>query len=101
MGTKTIIANVANIKGLVSLGEDDLGEEDVEANILLVQNYHDMSTGETVESGTFVLPADSYRDHKALDWILAPKNSEDSTIDLFNDLVQGEFNVRKDLPKMN
>lgn len=101
MGTKTIIANVANIKGIVSLGEDDLGEEDVEANILLVQNYHDMSTGETVESGMFVLPADSYRDHKALDWILAPKNSEDSTIDLFNDLVQGEFNVRKDLPKMN
>jgi hypothetical protein len=34
-----------------------------------------------------------------LDWILAPKRSEDdSSLDLFNDLVHGEFKRRRDQP---
>jgi len=85
--------------GLASLGNDDLGEEDLESNILLVQNYIDKATGSTVEGGEFILPADSYRDTKALDWILAPKRADDSTADLFSDLVSTEFKARRDMPK--
>lgn len=85
--------------GLASLGNDDLGEDDLESNIVLVQNYIDKATGSTVEGGEFILPADSYRDVKALDWILAPKREEDSTSDLFSDLVSNEFKVRRDMPK--
>lgn len=97
--TKTIVANVSNVMALASLGNDDLGEDDLESNVVLVQNYHDVASGETVERGEFILPADSYRDVKALDWILAPKHAEDSTLDDFNDLVQSEFMVRRDMPK--
>jgi len=84
---------------LASLGNDDLGEDDIEANVVLVQNYTDLASGSTVERGEFILPADSYRDPKALDWILAPKRGEDSTLDLFNDLVSAEFMARRDMPK--
>ena len=52
-----------------------------------------------IASAEFVLPADSYRDSKALDWILAPKGGEDSSLDLFNDLVSSEFKARRDMPK--
>lgn len=99
MTSKTIIASVSDVMALASLGNDDLGEDDLESNIVLVQNYIDKATGSTVEGGEFILPADSYRDVKALDWILAPKREEDSTSDLFSDLVSNEFKVRRDMPK--
>jgi len=99
LSSKTIVVNASNVVGIASLGNDDLGIDDTEANIVLVKDYQDVASGETVERGEFILPADSYRDEKALDWILAAKNSEDSSLDLFNDLVQNEFNARKDMPK--
>ena len=98
MSSKTIVACVSDVMALASLGNDDLGEDDLESNIVLVKNYLDKSTGETVESGEFILPADSYKDARAMDWILAPKSSEDSSFDIFNDLVSSEFKARTDMP---
>ena len=99
LSSQTIIAHPNNTMGIASLGNDDLGHNDLESNILAIQSYIDKATGESHENGTFLLPADSFRDSNALDWILAPKSSEDSTGDLFSDLMQEEFKFRVDMPK--
>lgn len=100
LSSKVIVANVSDVMGIASLGNDDLGIDDTEANIISVDNYIDVATGETVERGEFLLPADSYRDPRALDWILAPPGPyEDSSADLFNDLMHAEFKARADMPK--
>jgi len=48
LSSKTIIASVNNVMGMVSLGNDDIGEDDVENNVVSVSNYLDTKTGETV-----------------------------------------------------
>ena len=92
--------DAGNIRSVASLSNDDMGEEDVEANVVVVLNYYDVSKGEYVEGQTqFILPADSFRDEKALEWILSPKSADDSSLDLFNDLIASEFNQRSEQPK--
>lgn len=51
LGSKTIIVHGGNVMALGSLGNDDMGEEDFESNIVSVQDYLDVGTGETVASG--------------------------------------------------
>lgn len=75
---------------VASLDNDDMGEDDFESNIIQVRHYVDAATGEH-GSGEFILPADSYRDVTALEWILSIKSSTDSTTDLFNDLVHSHY----------
>lgn len=58
---KTIYVPIDNIHAVFSMSNDDIGEQDVENNILELNNYID--GGETVEAGQFVLPADSWRDN--------------------------------------
>lgn len=36
LSTKTIVANVSDVMAIASLNNDDLGEDDVEANVVLV-----------------------------------------------------------------
>lgn len=74
LSSKSIIAPVSNVMGLASLGNDDLGEDGVENNILNVDNYLDAATGETIDNAQLILPGDSYRDMKMIDWILSPKS---------------------------
>ena len=45
LSSKTIVADVSNVIALASLGNDDLGEDDLESNVVLVRNYVDKSTG--------------------------------------------------------
>ena len=51
LSSKVIVANVSDVMGIASLGNDDLGIDDTEANIISVDNYIDVVTGETVERG--------------------------------------------------
>ena len=88
MSSKSIIAPAYNVMGLASLGNDDIGEDDVESNILDVKKFIDAATGQTVdETVQLILPGDSYKDIKMIDWILSLKSPEDSTDDLFNDFM--------------
>lgn len=69
------------------MSNDDIGEQDIENNILELNNFTD--GGKTIEAGQFILPADSWRDNEMLSWILSNKNGVDSeeTTDLYNDLI--------------
>lgn len=100
LSSKTIIADARNVMSLASLDEDDMGEEDVESNILAVNDYLDTASGERL-SGEFVLPADGYRDVRALEWILSIKGTEDSTFDDYNDFMNQNMYAKDNLPKLN
>lgn len=51
LGSKTIIVHSANVMALGSLGNDDIGEDDFESNIIWAQNFLDVGSGETITSG--------------------------------------------------
>lgn len=102
LSSKTIIAAVNNVMGMVSLGNDDVGEDDVESNVVSIENYLDTSTGEIVDSTQLVLPGDSYRDITLLDWILSIKSEDDSTDELFNEYMTTNWQEKIDnVPKLN
>jgi hypothetical protein len=83
----TIIANPKHTMSVCSVGDDDVGEEDAEGNVLHVAEYLDEATGTLHRDGFFTVPADAYRDKITLEWIFAQKNTESETDRLFNDLV--------------
>ena len=74
LSSKTVIASVNNVMGMVSLSNDDIGEDGVENNVVSIRNYIDTATGETVEYNQLILPGDSYKDINLLDWILSIKS---------------------------
>jgi len=98
VGSKDIIVSVQDTHSLISLSNDDQGEEDIESNYLELSNYKDMSTGEVVGSGNFLLPANAFRDHQMMDWIFSMKgDGSDSTTNEFNDLMSDKFTLRKEM----
>ena len=74
----------------LSIGDDGLGESDLESNLVTIQDYQD--GGESVNEGHFLLPADSWKDLNMLDWVLSMKSVKgDESADLFNDLMMEQF----------
>jgi len=49
----------------------------------------------------FTLPADAFRDKQFLEWILAPKHEDETTVDDFSDLMKQKFTQRVSLGKFN
>ena len=82
----TITAHVNDCKSVCALGDDDLGADDVESNVLSVNNWTD-SLGNVHAEGAFILPADAYRDKQMMEWILAPKSADEETAEDFHDLL--------------
>jgi hypothetical protein len=82
-----VIAEPNHVQGVFSLGNDGMGEDDLESNLVFVTKYTEGN--EKMENGSFLLPADSWKDINALDWILSIKNEnvKDESADLFNDLM--------------
>lgn len=76
--------NPKHTKSICSLGEDDLGADDTEANILHASEYLDESTGVAMRDGFFRIPADAFRDKTTMEWILAHKDENCETDDTFN-----------------
>merc|ERR1712072_812720 len=71
MTSRDMFVDVNQCQGLLSLGNDDLGEADIDNNVILVQSYTDATTGKLVEEAeSLVLPADGWRDESMLDWVL-------------------------------
>jgi len=87
--TYSVIAKVNETKSVCAVGDDDLGADDVEGNVLSCDSFIDEATGETHQNGVFTLPADANRAKGALEWILAHKSPESTTDDAFSALIQG------------
>ena len=84
-----------------SVGNDDLGEDDVECNLIQLSNCLDHSTGEVLASESVTLPADAWKDVNMLDWVISIKNRDpdwvDSTQDEFNDLMTEKFQTMSEV----
>ena len=100
--SKNIIADISNVQSVFSLKNDDLGEDDIENNLVSVQNFLDLNSGKTVEVDQFLLPADSWKDLNMLDWVLSIKtNGDDSTEQLFNECMAESFQLKSQAGKLN
>jgi len=85
--SRSIVVDPRVVRSIASLGDDDMGEEDTEGNIVEIDSAFDEATGNPIEGGVFTLPADAFRDLRFMEWFLAPKNAGSKTDALFNDLV--------------
>lgn len=86
--TYSIIADVKDTRSICAVGHDDLGEDDVEGNILEVSHYIDEATGESHQGELFIMPADANRSKQALEWIFTHKSGDSATDASFSDLIQ-------------
>jgi hypothetical protein len=90
----TITCHQNDIMSVCSIGDDDMGADDVDSNILHVTKYTN-SEGEVKQDGIYSLPADAYRDKQMMEWIMASKDQEgEATLDDFNDLMHQKFEGR-------
>jgi hypothetical protein len=46
--SKDIIADIKDVQGVFSLGNDDMGENDLETNVIAIRNFLDCRSGETI-----------------------------------------------------
>lgn len=83
-----ILVDVKDVQSIVALGNDDLGEENRDGNVLRITRYFDKRNNQWVEEErALTLPGDAYRDRAFLDWILADKSGEGALADDFQDLM--------------
>jgi hypothetical protein len=84
--TYDIVADVRDIQSILSLGNDNLGRDNTEGNILRIDRY--LKSNQLVEEGiALTLPADAFRDRQFLDWLIADKTGQGSLVDDFQDLM--------------
>lgn len=76
-----IIVDIRDVKSIVSLGGDDLGEENKDGNVLKLSKYYDKKTGQWVnQERALTLPGDAFRDRTFLDWIISDKSEKDNLL---------------------
>ena len=61
-----------NCHAVFAMSNDDRGDEDVDNNVIQINSFIDES-GNIVDSDTFTLPADAWRDQEFCEWILSNK----------------------------
>ena len=93
IASKDYIVDVKNVQSLISLGNDDQGEDGIDNNLVQLKDSVDAS-GNVIEEQFFVLPADGIRDHNMLDWVLSIKSEGEELDDLFNDVMAEQFEVK-------
>lgn len=86
-----ILANVRDVQSIMSLGESDLGADDVDANVMYVKSFVTEKDGVQHKNGSYAVPADAFRDKPFLDWIFASKGEDEQTVEDFNDLMYSNF----------
>jgi len=94
VSSRKIMVSPTNVKSVVALGQDNLGADDCESNLIQVTNYTDMKTGEAGLTGQYIIPAEAHRDKPLMDWILSDNstvNYESTTDADFNDLMVTNF----------
>ena len=85
-----IIAKPQAVRSVCALGNDDMGADDVEGNVVAVDQYFNEETGQVEKDSVFALPADAYRSTQALEWILAHKAPDSTTDENFSQLMREE-----------
>ena len=86
--SEEIIVDVKDIHSVCALGDDDLGDEGVDGNVLRITRHYSKAAGKWIEvERPLTLPGDSFRDRSFLDWILADKTKEGDLADSFQDLM--------------
>ena len=86
-----ILVNVRDVQSIMSVGEEDLGADDVEGNIIWCKSYVTEADGVEHKNGTFAVPADAFRDKPFLEWIFAAKGEDEQTCEDFHDLMHNNF----------
>ena len=81
----------------MSLGQDDMGADDCEANIIEVCKFTTGYSEEVEERAFFTLPADAVRDKEFMDWFLAVKEEDSENNGAFNDLICQRHEQRRGL----
>ena len=96
--SKDIYADVKECQAMLSLGNDDLGEKDVDGNVVSLRSHWE--NGQLIENGgeLLTLPADAWKDENMLDWVLSIKNADSfsgSSLDaVFNECMLEDFNLK-------
>ena len=85
--SRNVVVNPKFTRSICALGEDDIGADDTEANIMHAAEYLDESTGVAMQNGFFNIPADAFRDKITMEWILAHKDENSETDALFNQQI--------------
>lgn len=95
LGTsREFFADVNDCQSVLSLGNDDMGEADIESNVVTVTKSWDSSNVLSEKQEVLTLPADSWKDMNMLDWVLSIKHDEQSLDSLFNDCMLETFDKR-------
>ena len=88
VASSEIIVDPKDIKSVVALGDDDLGEDNKDGNVLYIRRYFDVSTNAWVETERALsLPGDAFRDRQYLEWVISEKEGEGEVADAYNDLL--------------
>lgn len=86
--SRNIIVDIKDIQSVVSLHNDDIGDDDKEGNLAMVSRHICEATGEVVEeAAVFTVPGDAFRDKSYMDWILSNKQGESALIEEYNDFI--------------
>ena len=92
--TTAYTTSARNVRSICSLGEDDMGADDTDSNLIEVLEYTD-SAGNTGRNAVFTLPSDAMRDRELMEWIMAPKHADETLADDFTDLIRHNFEQRR------
>ena len=95
VGARDIIASHGSLRAKFAGAGADSGETDLDANVLAVTDFIVEATGEVVTLGEFLLPAEAWKDHNMMDWVVSNKIGS-STDDLFSDLMLQEYTKKSE-----
>lgn len=88
LASSEIIVDTRDIKSVVALGNDDLGEDNQDGNVLYIGRYFDQATNAWVDTErALTLPGDAFRDRRFLEWVISEKSGEGEVADAYNDLL--------------
>ena len=89
--SQDIIVDARDIKSVVALGDEELGEDVNDGNVALITKYINKA-GQVVEDQiALTLPGDAFRDKAYLDWILSDKTGESDLVDDYQNLLQQRY----------
>ena len=92
--SEDIVVDVKDIQSIVALGNDNLGVENQDGNVIAVKRHFSKTEGKWIEQArALTLPGDAFRDRTFVDWILADKSGEGDLADDFQDLMIKQHSI--------
>lgn len=92
--SENIVVDSKDVQSVVALGNDGLGVENQDGNVIVVKRFYCSYEGHWIEEQrALTLPGDAFRDRTFLDWILADKSGEGSLAADFQDLMIKQYDA--------